>query len=94
MSPACKDIEAEVTFIHPKEGGRKNPIFSGYRPQFYYDDHDWDASLWFDGPSFPVDNNPVRVYFCFFSLESHIGKLIPGKEFELREGKKLSQRAM
>ena len=38
-----KDIEAEITFLTSEEGGKKLPVFSGYRPQFYYDGHDWDA---------------------------------------------------
>jgi len=26
------DIEAIITFLRPEEGGRKTPIYSGYRP--------------------------------------------------------------
>jgi translation elongation factor EF-Tu-like GTPase len=37
------DIEATVYFLKTAEGGRVGPAFSDYRPQFYYDGHDWDA---------------------------------------------------
>ena len=29
------DIEAVITFLTFEEGGRKTPVFSGYRPQFF-----------------------------------------------------------
>jgi hypothetical protein len=36
-----QDIEVAMTFVRTEDGGRKNPVFSGYRPQFYYDGKNW-----------------------------------------------------
>ena len=83
----AKDIEAEVTFISPENGGRKKQIFCGYRPTFIYDNHAWDASLWFDGDEFHAQGEPVKVFFEFASPASHIGKLVIGKTFELHDGR-------
>lgn len=38
-----KDIEVEITFLRTEEGGCRSPRISGYRPQFYYNGHSWDA---------------------------------------------------
>src|SRR5512138_962810 len=87
----AKDIEAEVTFFLPEDGGRKNPIFYGYRPTFVYDDQAWDASLWFDGSDFHAHGRPVLVFFEFTSPQNHVGKLVPGKIFELQDGRAIAR---
>ncbi|MCJ1810444.1 MULTISPECIES: hypothetical protein [Flavobacterium] len=38
-------LEAEIYHFTEAEGGRKTPVASGYRGQFYYDDKDWDYRL-------------------------------------------------
>ena len=38
-----RDIEVTLTLLPTEHGGRSGPAFSGYRPQFYYSGHDWDA---------------------------------------------------
>jgi translation elongation factor EF-Tu-like GTPase len=86
-----KDIEAEVTFLRPEDGGRKNSIFYGYRPTFVYDNQAWDAALWFDGSDFNAQGTPVKVYFEFSSPQNHVGKLIPGKVFELHDGRVIAR---
>jgi hypothetical protein len=87
MSYVSKDIEAEVTFFSQQEGGRNIPIFPGYRPTFIYDGSYWDASLWFDGPTFLPTGDAVTIYFGFSRPKQHLGKLVPGKEFELWDGR-------
>ena len=81
-----RDVEVEVRFLTTEAGGRKGPAFSGYRPQFYYDGHDWDARYEF--PDVPQVNpgDTVRAYLCFLSPQEHVGKLFPGKQFQCREG--------
>ena len=86
-----KDIEAEVTFISPENGGRKKQIFYGYRPTFIYDNHAWDASLWFDGEDFYAQGVPVKVFFEFVSPDCHVGKLVTGKMFELHDGRVIAR---
>jgi len=36
-------FEAVITFLRTEEGGRASPVFTGYRPQFFYGGEDWDA---------------------------------------------------
>ena len=86
-----KDIEAEVIFLLPEEGGRKKTIFSGFRPTFIYDDSAWDATLYFEGDDFMPNGLPRIIFFDFVSPEYHVGKLVPGKEFELWEGRVIAR---
>ncbi len=88
-----KDVEAKIIFLTPEEGGRTNPVFSGYRPQFYYDGHDWDAVHNYVGVVEPVyPGQTVIAYLSFLSPQHHLGKLHPGKEFLIREGQKVVAR--
>jgi elongation factor Tu len=84
------DIEAEIYFLTTEEGGRMTPVFSGYRPQFYYDGHDWDAIQTYVGVVEPVQlGQTVTAQLSFLSPQYHVGKLYPGKEFLIREGSKV-----
>jgi translation elongation factor EF-Tu-like GTPase len=78
MQNFSKDIEAEVIFILPEEGGRKRPVFSGFRSQFYYDGGDWDASLHFEHEKTLPKGKPVRIFFSFARPQYHPGKIYPG----------------
>ena len=81
------DVEAEIYFLTTAEGGRHTPCTSGYRPQFYYDGHDWDAIQNYPGEQEPVHpGDTVTAYLSFLSPHYHVGNLFPGKEFLLREG--------
>src|SRR4029077_13536379 len=83
------DIEAESTFLKTEEGGRKSPAFSGYRPQFYYDGHDWDVVQEYVGVAEVYLGQTVTVQLAFLSPQCHVGKLFPGKEFLVREGQRV-----
>jgi len=84
-----KDIEAEVTFLPTHASGRQGPAFSGYRPQFFYDGHDWDAIQTYPDVEQVNPGDTVRVHFTFLSPELHTGKVVPGKRFLLREGQRV-----
>ena len=86
MRPKPPDIEAEITFLTPEEGGRKVPAFSGYRPQFCYDGHDWDARQDYVGVSEVYPGQTVTAELTFANPHYQFGKLYPGKEFLIREG--------
>jgi len=86
MRPKPPDIEAEITFLTPEEGGRKVPAFSGYRPQFYYDGHHWDARQDYVGVSEVYPGQTVTTELTFANPQYQLGKLYPGKEFLIREG--------
>lgn len=83
------DIEAEITLLTTEEGGRKTPAFSGYRSQFYYDGHDWDAVQNYIGVTEVYPGQTVTAQLAFLSPQCHVGKLFPGKEFLLREGQRV-----
>ena len=83
------DIEAEITFLTSEEGGRSTPAFSGYRPQFYYDEQDWDAQHDYIGVSEVYPGQTVTTHLTFASPHYQLGKLHPGKEFLIREGQKV-----
>lgn len=38
-----RDIEAWITYLPTKDGGRSKPAFSEYWPHFCYAGGDWDA---------------------------------------------------
>ncbi len=84
-----KDIEAEVTFLPTEAGGRQGPAFSGYRPQFFYDGHDWDAVQTYPDVERVNPGDTVRVYFGFLSPHMHISKVEPGTMFLIREGQRV-----
>jgi translation elongation factor EF-Tu-like GTPase len=86
MPNYSKDIEAEVVFILPEHGGRKNPIVSGLRPIFFYDGMAWDGVMHFDTEEQIPKGIPVTMYFAFTRPEYHFGKIFMGKEFQLLDG--------
>lgn len=62
-----RDIEAKIYFLAPEEGDRFTPAFTGYRPQFYYNDRDWDASHIYPDVDVAKPAETVRAYLGFLS---------------------------
>lgn len=83
------DIEAEITFLLPEDGGRSHPAFNGYRPQFFYAGHDWDAVQEYPDVSQVNPGDTVRAHLWFLSPDEHAGKLRPGAAFLIREGRRV-----
>jgi len=77
------DIEATVTFTKAK----KQPVRSGYRPQFHYDGMDWVAIHTFPEHEWVYPGQTVLSHIAFLEPEKHRGKLYAGKQFQLREGR-------
>ncbi len=77
------DFEAQVYVLTKEEGGRHNPFFDGYRPQFYFRTTDVTGSVSLpEGTEMvmPGDNTEMTV---------HLGKSIAmdeGLRFAIREG--------
>src|ERR1035438_5596312 len=90
--PYPPDIEAEITFVPVAEGGRKTPAFSGYRPQFFYDDQNHAIDLEFPDADGIDAGQTARALVRVGSPEVHVGHLHPGMEFELREGARVVAR--
>jgi elongation factor Tu len=80
------DIEAEIYFLTTEEGGRSTPVFNGYRPQFYYNGRDWDASHTYPETGIANPGDTVRTCLVFMSPQAHLGQVSEGMEFILREG--------
>ncbi len=81
-----KHIEGIVEFLPTAAGGRKGPALSGYRPQFYYAGHDWDANQEYPDVQQVNPGDTVRVVFTFLSPKEHWGKITAGMPFLIREG--------
>lgn len=88
------EIETEIRYLTPEEGGRKG-VYSGYRGQFFYLGEDWDGIQFFpdvsDGVSVELGKS-VRA-LVRFQLErwkdTHSKKLTVGMPFEIREGRRI-----
>ena len=86
------EVEAQFTLLTTEEGERKIPVSSGYRGQFFYNGHDWDAQYTFGdifGGLEPVQlGQTITMYIQFMSPQCHFGRLFPQKEFLVREGQR------
>jgi len=82
------EFEAEIYYLTEKEGGRKNPVHSGYRGQFYYNGRNWDAPQEFIDKEICNLGETVKVKMKTLSPEYHAGKLSIKQDFEIREGAK------
>jgi elongation factor Tu len=77
---ARTSFTARVYLLTPEEGGRRRPIASGYRPQFYLRTTDVPGELVLGGPAEPGDTVEAEV---------RLGKPVavePGLGFAIREG--------
>ena len=85
---------ASITLLKTEEGGRINPVCSGYRGQFHYDDHDWDAIYTFatDAEIEPEETSEAMIQLM--SPWEHSGRLVEGKEFLVREGPTIVARGL
>ncbi|MFD1542776.1 elongation factor Tu [Nonomuraea guangzhouensis] len=77
---ARRSFTARIYLLTPEEGGRRRPVASGYRPQFYLRTTDVPGELLLDEAAQPGDTVEVRV---------ELGKAValePGLGFAIREG--------
>jgi translation elongation factor EF-Tu-like GTPase len=86
MSDAAHDIEVELTLLPTEHGGRKGPVSTGYRPQFYYGNEDWDAAHTYIDRGVVHPGQSVKAWVDFFSPQYHRGRVYVGMPFLLREG--------
>jgi len=81
-------LALRATVLRTEEGGRKNPVFSGYRPQFYYEGEDWDAEHTYIGVEHVNLGDTVTAQLRFLKPQNKAGRIAVGMEFEIREGKR------
>jgi elongation factor Tu len=77
------DFSAQVYVLTKEEGGRHNPFFSGYRPQFYFRTTDITGSITLpEGTQMvmPGDNTEMTVELI------HAIAMEDGLRFAIREG--------
>lgn len=86
MTELPHDVEAEITFLPTEHGGRSGPAHTGYRPQFYYANHDWDAIQTYVGTEVVYPGENVKALLTFMSPHLHVGKVFVGMPFLIREG--------
>jgi translation elongation factor EF-Tu-like GTPase len=92
--PRPPDLEAEITFVTTAEGGRKGPAYSGYRPQFFYDGHDWDALQEYPNVEQVLPGDRVTARLWLISPDAHRGRVAVGMRFDLREGQRVVARGV
>jgi elongation factor Tu len=83
ITPHTK-FRAEVYALSPEEGGRDNPFFAGYKPQFYFTTTDVTGTVQLpEGVSMVMPGDNVN-------MEVELGKPIamePQQRFAIREGR-------
>jgi translation elongation factor EF-Tu-like GTPase len=83
------DIEVELTFLPTEHGGRKGPVYTGYRTQFYYNNTDWDAIHEYVGTEVVHQGQTVTARLTFLSPHQHWQKVFEGMPFLVREGNRV-----
>ena len=83
-----RDVEVEITYLPTDRGGRSSPMTTGYRPQFYYDGQDWDAHHEYPDAELVYPGDTVRAFLEFLSPFEHVGRVVAGMPFLIREGNK------
>jgi len=86
---AQADVLTEISYLRNEHGGKSNPIETGYRPQFYYDNQDWDANHEYLDAEWVFPGDRVKARVSFLSPDEHLGKLNAGDHFLIREGQKI-----
>ena len=80
------ELEGEVYYLTEQEGGRWNPITSGYRGQFYYNGRDWDAPQILIDKEICYPGETAKISLQMLSPNFHVGQFYVGQGFEIREG--------
>lgn len=83
------DIVADISYLKTEDGGKKIPVKTGYRPQFYYNNNDWDAVQEYFEVEWVHPGERAKARVSFLSPDEHLGKLNMGDHFLLREGQRI-----
>jgi len=82
------DFIAELKYLTPKEGGRKTPAFSGYRPavRFEFSEMQTSGQQTFLNKQIVYPGDTVEAEIRIVSVEYFANCLAEGMTFEFREG--------
>ena len=85
------DLEARITYLATEQGGRRLPIFSGYRPN-----HDFglpeelnDGMHEYPDRSSVLPGEDARALLWLLVPERNIGRLYVGMKFTVQEGSRI-----
>jgi len=80
------DIEAEIRFLTPEEGGRHTTGPFRLPSAVLLRGHDWDALQEYPDVEWVHPGETARTLLWFLSPDAHLGRVHVGMEFEVREG--------
>jgi translation elongation factor EF-Tu-like GTPase len=90
MRDRIPDIEVKVRFLSTEDGGRNNPIYSGYRPQFTVAPNmQTSGEHQFLQKDIVYPGEEASANILFIAPEHHPKTLWVGKEMEVKEGSRL-----
>jgi elongation factor Tu len=79
-------ISARIYFLTPEEGGRKTPIFSGYRPALYFGEKQTDGAIMLTSGGQAVPGTECEVIINLLHPEHLEDVVKPMAIFEAKEG--------
>jgi elongation factor Tu len=86
---ASCDVEVDVYFLPTDDGGKSNPVFSGYRPQFYFAYEHFAADFRFPDSSLVEPGRRARAEVRFAAPSYLAGRLGLASPFLVREGARI-----
>jgi translation elongation factor EF-Tu-like GTPase len=89
MSSDLAKISAKIHLLRPEEGGRKTPIYTGYRPTVYFGGRQTDGLIVFDPEEKPVLGGEYTVTIALAHPEYLGDALQKDATFDCREGPKI-----
>jgi elongation factor Tu len=94
MDTARLSFPAGLEFVATADGGRRTPVWSGYRPQFFFDGDDYDCEVVFATSNAvnPGDTASAQITLSKNASKMLAGKVKPAASFSLREGSRVVAR--
>ena len=86
---ALLTISAKIYFLSPEEGGRKTPIFSGYRPALYFGEKQTDGAFILTSGGGALPGTECEVIIHLLHPEHVGGTVKPMATFEAKEGSRV-----
>ena len=86
MAQALMKISAKIYLLRAEEGGRKTPIFTGYRPAVYFGDRQTDGLIIFNHEEKPTLGREYTVTVALAHPEYLGDALKKEATFDCREG--------
>ena len=79
-------LDAELFVVPESDGGRRSPFFSGYRPQFLFNDVHNGCVITIVDREQMAGGDSGAVALTFFRPELQFGRLAVGDSFCIAEG--------